>query len=218
MKRWLLHTLLISALAALGFWGWRAWFPGPEQVIRRQLAELAQTASFSAGQSPLSKLANAQKIGAFFLPEVEIILEVPGRSQAAFRSRDELLEAALAAAAAAASLDIKFVDIRVALAPDRQSAVASLTVQAGVNQEKNAYVQELKISWTKFEGNWRIRRVESVKTLSAAPGPGIYSTSRCPRFSRAKKFTAEPSGNPCSRATCRTISRLWGPSYSNRSM
>lgn len=171
MKRRLFHILWIAALAALGFWGWRAWFPGPEQVIRRQLAELAQTASFSAGQSPLSKLANAQKIGAFFLPEVEITLEVPGRSQVAFHNRDELLEAAMAATSAAGSLSLKFVDIHVTLAPDRQSAVANLTVQAAVNQEKNAYVQELNFYWTKFEGQWRIRRVENVKTLSAADGP-----------------------------------------------
>jgi len=165
MKKWAFRTLLLAGLITLGLWGWRAWFPSPQQVIRKRLAELAQAASFSSNEAPLAKLAAVQKLPAFFTAEVEITVEAPGRSQQTFHGRDELLQAALGARSALSGLNVEFLDVNVSVGPDQESATANLTAKAKVPGE-DFMVQELKFTLKKIQGAWLILRVETVKTLS----------------------------------------------------
>ena len=51
-----------------------------EAVIRKRLQELSRTIAFSSNESPLAKLAHAQKLSAFFANDVEVTIDVPGRS------------------------------------------------------------------------------------------------------------------------------------------
>src|SRR5207245_5446078 len=105
---WAFRTLLLAGLITLGLWGWRVWFPSPQQVIRKRLAELAQAASFSSNEAPLAKLAAVQKLPAFFTAEVEITVEAPSRYQQTFNGRDELLQAALVTRTAMVVLNVEF--------------------------------------------------------------------------------------------------------------
>ena len=160
------RVVLVVALAALGFWLWTVLFPGPEKIIHRRLAELARTASFSGGESDLARLAAARSLAGFFSTNVEINLDFPRFGHRDLMDREEITQAALAARLRGGGLQVRFPDINLTVAPDRQSAVADLTVQADVPGEPDALVQEMKFTFRKIAGEWLITRVESVHTLS----------------------------------------------------
>jgi len=90
---------------------------------------------------------------------------VPGQEQATFASRAEITQAALGAREKIKSLSVKFPDADVTLLSDKLSAVADVTVDAAVSGERDAIVQELKISFQKTEDGWLITRLETVRPL-----------------------------------------------------
>ncbi len=165
MRQWLLRALLGLCLAALGVWGWRVLFPGPEQLIRKQLTDLARTASVPSNEGALAKLSRAQRLAGFFTSNVEITVDLPGRSMQTIAGREELQQAALGARALAAGLKVAFLDVGVTVAPDRQSAVAHLTARADMPGERMPQVQELSFTFQTVEHDWLISRVETVRTL-----------------------------------------------------
>ena len=165
MKEWSIRVVLLAALVALGFWGWRVFFPSPEKVIRNRLGELAKAASFSSGEGLLAKAWNASVLGEFLTPDVQVTVDVPG-VQHTISGRDELLQAAVGARSAVSSLTIEFPDIKVTVAPDRNSAVVNLTARGKVPGQREFYLQELRLRLTRIKRDWRIQQVETVRTLS----------------------------------------------------
>jgi hypothetical protein len=165
MKEWSIRIVLLAALVAVGFWGWRVMFPNPEKVIRKRLGELAKTASFSSDQGIVAKAWNANSLAEFFTPDVHVTLDIPG-TQHTISGRDELMEAALAARRVVGSLSVKFPDIKVTVAPDRESAEVYLTAEGRVPGSKEFYLQELRLRLVKVKRDWLINRAETVKTLS----------------------------------------------------
>jgi hypothetical protein len=157
---------MFAALAALGIWLWAALFPSPEKVIRKRLVELARTASSSAGESDLARLAAARSVAGFFSTNVELAVEWPELARYSLMDRDEIMQAALMARSKIGGLSVKFPDINIAVAPDKQSVVADLTVQANVSGEHDPFVQQMKFTLKKIDGQWLITRVETVHTLS----------------------------------------------------
>jgi hypothetical protein len=166
MTRWLGRGLLAIALVALAVWLWTVLFPGPDRIIRQRLNQLAKTTSFAGNESPLARLANVQHISGFFTTDVEIRVDVPGRYPQVLTGRDELTQVAMQARSVLSGLDVKFFDINVTVAPDKQSAEANLTLRAKVAGDRDVIVQELKVKLNKSEGNWRINRIETVRTLT----------------------------------------------------
>jgi hypothetical protein len=166
MRSGWLRFILLAALVALGFWGWHFWFPSPEQVIRRSLAELARNASFSSNETPLAKLYNAQALGKFFTADVQITFDAPGASGSTVSGRDQLLERAMGARSAISGLKVEFPDIAVTIGPEKESAIVDITAKARVEGERDSYLQELRVTFRKSGRQWLIRKVETVKTLS----------------------------------------------------
>jgi hypothetical protein len=166
MKKWCGRLIVLLILGGLGYWGWRTWFPSPEQVICKRLNELARAASFSGKEGALVKLANAQALTTFCTPDVEITIDIPGHSRQTISGHEELLQLAVAARSYGNGVNVEFFDILVSVAPDQTSATAELTAKANVPREKEFYVQELKFALRKVEGKWLICRAETVKTLS----------------------------------------------------
>jgi len=160
------RLILLAALIALGVWLWFVLFPSPEKIMRQRLTELARTASFSSGEGNLARLAAAQSLAGFFSTNVEVDINVPGRVQHTLMGRDEIQQAALAARSTLSGLKVTFPDINVTVAPDKQSAVADLTVEANVVGERDSIVQEMKVTFQQTDGEWLITRVETVRTLS----------------------------------------------------
>lgn len=166
MRRWLISLILVIGISGLGFWAWRVFLPSPDKVIRQRLTKLARIVSCPGNEAPLARLANARAVTMFFTPDVEITVDLPGRSRQNFNGRDELLPAAIAARSSGRSFTVKFLDIIVTLDPDRNSAVAELTATAKVPGERDLYVQELKFRLKQVDGEWLIYQVENLKTLS----------------------------------------------------
>jgi hypothetical protein len=164
MRRWLYGAALVGALTGLGYWGWQVFFPSPEKVIRKRLGEIARLASFGPNEAPLAKLANSQKLLSFFSPNIEVALDFGGRVRS-ISGRDDLSEAVMGVRGHLAGLSVRFPDIVVAVAEDRRSAAANVTVRAKVHGEKDDYVDELKLLFRPEDGDWLIFRIEPVKTL-----------------------------------------------------
>ena len=163
-----LRLIVLVALVALGFWLWTVLFPSPEKAIRKQLAKLAQTASFSQDENNLLKMADAQNVATFFTDNVEVNITVPGHAQETLTGSGEVRTAALASRQEATALVVTFPDVNVAVAPDRNSATADVTVDATVSGERDAIIQELKITFQKVDGHWLISKMDTVQGVSPA--------------------------------------------------
>ena len=160
------RIVLLAALAALGFWLWTVLFPRPEKVIRRRLTELARTVSSSASEGDLTRLAAARSVAGFFSSNVELNVDIPELGQHNSMDREEITQLALMARSRAGGVHVKFPDINITVAPDKQSAVADLTVEANVSGEHDSVVREMKFTLRKTDGQWLITRVETVRTLT----------------------------------------------------
>ena len=160
------RIVLLAALAALGVWLWTILFPSPEKVIHRRLAKLASTVSSSANESDLTRLAAARSVAGFFSANVELNVDLPELGQRDSMDREEITQLALMARSRAGGLQVKFPDINITVAPDKQSAVADLTVEANISGERDSIVREMKFTLRKTDGQWLITRVETVRTLT----------------------------------------------------
>ena len=161
----IIRIVLLAALAALGIWLWTVLFPSPEKVVRRRLTELARTVSSSANESDLTRLAAARSVAGFFAATVELNVDLPELGQHNSMDREEITQLALMGRSRAGGLRVKFPDINITVAPDQQSAVADLTVEANVSGEHDPIVQEMKFTFRKNDGQWLITRIETVRTL-----------------------------------------------------
>jgi len=158
--------VLVAALAALGFWLYTVFFPSPEKVIRKRLTNVAQLASIKPGQGLLSRGASIQELANCFDSKIEITVNWRGGSRHTLAGRDEIIEAAKLAHARFKSLQIEFLDMNVALSPDKQSATVNLTAKVTSSDEQDFQAQELKITLKKVNGEWLIFQIETVRTLS----------------------------------------------------
>lgn len=157
--------VLMLAVAALGVWLWLVLFPSPEKVIAGQFEKLARAASVRPGEGYLPRLIGAQKVGGFFSDSVEVNIDLPGRQQHATMSRDDIVQAMLAADSSG-GLTVKFPDINVAVGADKETAQADITVEARVPGGQDMMVQAMKFTLRKIAGKWLITRVQTVRTLS----------------------------------------------------
>lgn len=166
--KWAFRGALAVILIALGIWIWVTLFPGPEQAIRKRLAELARLGSFASNEGALAKGLNAQQLAGFFTPDVEVSVDVPGLQRVKLSGRDNLLTAAMAVRGNLSSLKVDLLDINITFNPDKTTAIVSLTLKVQVNGERDFTPQEMKFTMKKVKGEWLIRGAETVRTLSQA--------------------------------------------------
>jgi hypothetical protein len=157
------RLLILAGLIALGYWGWTAAFPNPRKVVRHRLEKLAQIASFSQDEGPLTKLASVQKLAGYFGDQVTVNVEVQGFEKAVFNNREELIQALQGARMAVGSVKARFTGPKIEMTPGNQAAIVGVVFVADVNGEQNAVVVDLKIGMKKIEGDWLITRVETVQ-------------------------------------------------------
>ena len=165
MKDKFVRVVFLVTLGGGLFWCWHYLFPGPEFLIRKQLAQLAAAASITPNEAPLAKLAKAQRLAELFARDAQVNVDVPGRSDQTFNGREEVQQAALGARALLNTLQVTFVDVNVLLATNKSSAITHLTATANLPGEKLPEVQELEIGFTNVDDAWLINKVQTVKTL-----------------------------------------------------
>jgi hypothetical protein len=164
--KFLPRIVFLVIAAALGFWLWTVFFPSPEKIIRKQLLNMAGDVSFSQGQNNLVKLAHAESVASFFGSNVVVDITLPGHVQQTTLDREEITQAMAVSRQQLTDLDVKFPDINVTVAPDKNSATADVTMDATISGERDAVLQEVKFTFQKVDGHWLISRVETVRVLS----------------------------------------------------
>jgi hypothetical protein len=158
-----LVTVVVALAAA--FWMWTVLNPSPQKVIRNRLIKLARTATFEPKEGNISRALKIDKLGGFFADKIELNVDVPGLHPDAITSREELKQAAMAAATIARGIQTDFDDIKIELNPDRLAAYVDLTLNGKVTGESDPIIQQLKINLKKIDGDWLITKVQTIKTL-----------------------------------------------------
>ena len=161
-----LRLLLAAAIIGLAIWGWRVWFPSPQNVIRARLLDLASTTSFEPSEGIIPRGLKAQRLGEYFTPDVAISLDVRGFEAHALQGRDEVMQAVLGAMQRLRGLKLEFVDINVTLEAGNRAAVVNLTGKATIAGERDLQVQEFNFKLKKIDRDWLIYRIDTVNTLS----------------------------------------------------
>ncbi len=159
------RLIVLALLIAAGVWLWGVLFPSPEKVIRSRLQEIEGLVSFPANQAPLTALTDVQRLCSLLSPDVEVRVDALGMGRAVVSGRDEVRQGALAWRNSVNGASVEFPDIKVLLAPDRQSADVFLNVRARVPTEPNAVFLEMKLLFRKHGRDWLIARAESNRTL-----------------------------------------------------
>ena len=165
MKKWLARIILLAVLGAVGYWGWTVCFPSAEKVIRTRLETLAKEASFTSKEGVLAKAWNATLLADYFTLDVRVTISLPG-TEHSIDGRDELMQRAVGVRSVLPSLKIDFPDIKVVVAPDKESAVVNLTARGKTPEQKEFYLQELRLRMIKIKRTWLINEIVTVRTLS----------------------------------------------------
>jgi len=162
------RILLVATLIALGVWLWLYFFPNPEKAVRKRIAEIAETASFTGNEGNFKATAQAWQFASLFATNVEIHVNVPEQVFSQNPDHNEIMNAALGARRRLVSLKVEMLDPNILLSRDKKFAFVDVTARATVPGDNFFLVQELKITLRKIGGKWFIQRVETIKTLSRA--------------------------------------------------
>jgi hypothetical protein len=154
--------ITLFALAAIAFGIYYLFFPPAEKVIRKRLGKLA-TAISTRPQGNIATIANVNKIGSFFHPNVSITVEGFGREFGSVQGRGELQQTALAARQRVGAVSVELYNIKVQVGPGETNATASATALVKVGDETNPAVQELIFQFEKYERDWLIRSATPAK-------------------------------------------------------
>jgi hypothetical protein len=160
-----LKTLVwLLILAAIAFALWHYLFPPPERVIEKKLKALAETVSQNP-EGNISRLANVNRIGSFFHPNVTISLEGFGREAASIQGRGELEQNAMGIRQNNFRIKVNFPKAHIAVSPERTNATALVTAEVTLNDQKEPIVQDIRLEFEKFDRTWLIRSATPAKAL-----------------------------------------------------
>jgi len=167
------RIILLATIIGGGVWLWMYFHPGPEEAIRRRLADVAREVSFPGGEGMVARAAHSQKLAGYFTREVSLMIDLPEISSREGMSRDEIAQFALMVRSSPyfRSLKVQCLDPVITLGADRRSANVELTLRAETAGDKYLVVQEMAFTLKQVAGEWLIERVATVKTLNRAPTP-----------------------------------------------
>jgi len=166
MMKWVVRVVLVLALLALVIWAWSYFFPSTETAVRRKLQEVARLASFSQGESVISKGLAINSLMDTCTDDIEISVDIQSYQRQSMTGKEELRTATTVVRAHLSSLKVEFLDLNIDVGPNKQTAVVDLTAKIRVPGEQEFFPQELKFTLKKVDGKWLIRKIETVKTLS----------------------------------------------------
>jgi hypothetical protein len=160
-----LRLALFAAAVGLGLWLWTILFPSPEKIVLKKIASLAATATVSATDGNITRATKVSNFIGYFSTDAEIIYDVSGVGAHTLSGRDEIREAAAGAFTQLASVKVQLFDAAARVGADQQTAEVTCTARVTVGDGKDFGIQELRIQFKKIDGDWRITRAETVKTL-----------------------------------------------------
>lgn len=153
---------LVLVVASAGAY---LWWNSPERQIQRTLNGLADALSHDPPATSLSAISAASAIREYFAADVVIEAGAPF---SALRGRDAVLGAAARLHAAVPALLVEFVDVRIALGPDRTDATVDCTATATISNrggQQTVDARELILTMTRVDGRWVIESAKLVEVL-----------------------------------------------------
>jgi hypothetical protein len=154
----------LLAVAVVAFALWHYLFPPPERVIEKKLNALAEIISQNP-QGNISKAANVNRIGNFFHPNVSINLEGFGRDVSSLQGRSEIEQTAMAVRQNNIPISVIFSAIHITVGPEETNASAIVTAEVKLNDQKEPIVQDIRLTFEKFDRSWLIRSATPAKGL-----------------------------------------------------
>lgn len=164
MKR-VTQILVLATAVALGFWLYRVMFPDDADVIRKQLAGMAEVASFDASEGQIAKVSNAGKLANYFTIDAEISMKPWGYRQVTVNGRTEIRRTALGARSAVSSLAVSVDRIDVTVAEDRDTAQVDLSLSVRSSRQDQSWNEGMDVQMKRIEGDWLIFRVANRQLL-----------------------------------------------------
>ena len=157
-------AIQIVILGAIAFAVWTYLFPPPEKVIARKLEALAKTVSENP-QGNISRVANVNRIGSFFHPNVTINLQGFGRETASINGRGELEQNALGVRQNDFRIEAHFSIVHIEVEEGKTAASALVSAEVRLNNQGDPIVQDIRLGFEKYERAWLIRTVEPAKAF-----------------------------------------------------
>jgi hypothetical protein len=157
---------LLAALIAGLVWLAVAWWPSPEKAIRKTLARGAELASITGKEGDLARLANAKELAGLFTQDAVVRVDIEGGPRGQLSGRDQIFQAAMGMRTVVGALNVQLLDVVVRLTPDKLSAVVEATGKAAQPGVRDVFWQELRFHFVNEDGDWKIDRVETVRTLT----------------------------------------------------
>lgn len=159
-----IRTLItVLAVGAMAFGIYYLLFPPAEKVIRKRLTRLAEAISIRP-QGNIAKMANVNKIGSFFHPNVSITVEGFGTELASVQGRNELTQVAHAARQRLGGISVEFYNVEIIVSGET-NATATVTAMIKLNDDPNANVQDVQLTFEKHDRDWLIRSAAPSKSL-----------------------------------------------------
>lgn len=160
-----LHLTFLAFALAVGFFLLRSCFAGDEGQIRAQLRQLESLVSFEAGEGNLQSVGRAKQLSELFAQEVTIDIRAGGPRISQTGSRQEVMQAALAARSQLGSLEASLYDITVEVAAGGSRATVEATGRARISGQDSSVVEDFILSFRKTEAGWLIERAENAQTF-----------------------------------------------------
>lgn len=161
IKSLALSLLAIAALVLL--WRWYGSM-NPAEEVRRQVELLRSTASFGADEGLMRKESEIEKLLSLVTPDIALEVNYPSAEPGHIRGRDEFREYLRYGRHKAEYLRLTLYDVKVTVGPDNAAATATATVKAETSFFKDAYWQELVLSFVRRDEGWLLNKIETVKT------------------------------------------------------
>lgn len=162
--RFLKPALQLLLVAVLGVLIWKFLFPPPEKVIAKKIKGLAQTVSENP-QGNISRIANVNRIGAFFHPNVSINLEGFGREVSSIQGKGELEQMAMGLRQNNFHITVRFSNVHVTVGDEKTNAAVLMTAEVKLNDQTEPMVQDIRLEYEKFDRAWLIRSAQPAKRL-----------------------------------------------------
>ena len=146
----------LIAVAAIAFGVYYFLFPPPDKVIRKRISKLAQAIS-ARPEGNIATVANVNRIGSFFHPNVSITVEGFGTEFASVQGRGELQQMAMAARQRVGLVSVEFFNVQVDVGPGKTNANATATVLIKLSNDNNPITQEVQLQFERLGRDWLIR-------------------------------------------------------------
>jgi hypothetical protein len=129
------------------------------------LDRVAAAISIPAKPAPAGMILALDRLQGCFSRDVEVVVDIPVEGRLTFSGRDELMDRAKAAWGTLRNVKVEFLDVNLHLNPAKDKAAAELTTRVTQPGQRDFFVQEMKFQLRRQEQDWRIIRIETVRTL-----------------------------------------------------